>query len=132
MCRRAPRRSLLLSSVAQPRAAPQRARHSPGARGPQRRRAEHRAPNTVRDCDSARITDSVSVIPAAKVKTGSPISVVQVVARGTRARPRTLPQEACRKRGSGASAGKPLRALHNTHTLDCPGNTGFSSNIVPW
>lgn len=43
MCRRAPRRSLLLSSVAQPSAAQRRARHSPGARGPQRRRADHTA-----------------------------------------------------------------------------------------
>lgn len=39
MCRRAPRRSLLLSSVAQRGAAPPSARHSHGARGPQRRRA---------------------------------------------------------------------------------------------
>lgn len=44
-----------------------------------------------------------------------PITVVQL-ARGTRARPRTLPEEACRKRGSGASARKPQRALLRTLT----------------
>ncbi|KAG6456757.1 hypothetical protein O3G_MSEX009931 [Manduca sexta] len=48
MCR-APRRSLLLSSVVQPSAAPSGPRHSPGARGPQRRRADRRAPTRLPD-----------------------------------------------------------------------------------
>ncbi|CAH2102872.1 unnamed protein product [Euphydryas editha] len=50
---------------------------------------------------------------------------------GTCARPRTLPQEACRKRGSGASAGKPPRAPVRTDTLDFSGEDQLSSPIVP-
>lgn len=84
-------------------------RHSPRARGPhRRRRADARATRHAhpkRACDCARITvllvhHWIKFEWPTKVETGSPISVVQL------ARDLALPEETCRKRGSGASAGK--------------------------
>lgn len=103
--------------------AAERARHSHGARGPQRRRAILRRALTAPNTAQPRIT----VIPVTTQCKGFSFSDNRgesrnrvtdkrcaTVARGTRARPRTLPQEACRKWESGASAGKPPRATH-TH-----------------
>lgn len=104
------------------------------ARAPLARRTRPAAPSRrrtrtylSRTCDCARITVNTQCLhpglsyqlQAVWVKvaplSNSPITVVQLV-RGTRARPRTLPEEACRKQGSGASARKPPRALPRTPT----------------
>lgn len=95
MCHRAPRPPLTFTFQRGATDGGAGARHSPGARGPQRRRADtpRALPRTTRAraCDCARITVLKCSQPwiqlkcaAVKVETGSPISVVQR-ARNSRA-----------------------------------------------
>lgn len=136
MCRRAPHLSLLLSSVAQPSAAPRSARATrpaPAARSAvaPTRRSRSDTVDTVptqdySDTNSAS-QDSVCVITATKVETGSPADkhCATSCARNSR-RPRTLPQETCRKRGSGAIRREAAARSCTNAPWNAPDTRGFS------